>query len=167
MRCFSNFSVETGGETTDTHSAKANELIAFLACERGSVSKRRAAETLWADSPPEKAIKSLYQTLRHLRTLDFPAPPIVSETRGALRLAAATDTADFLRLYESGAPEDWERAVVLYRGILLVDNCYDWASEYEGYYDVRYYELLSRLAAHYASAGNKNLARYYKNRLNE
>jgi two-component SAPR family response regulator len=169
---FPRFSLCVDGEPVDLHGSKAEELIAFLACERGRrVSKRRAAEALWPDVCEHSALQSLYKVLQHLNKLSYHGQRIpLIVTRGAVGLDVhrmAIDSLDFRRLYDSDDPKDWERAIDLYRGILLIDSGYDWASEYEADYDVRYYELLDRLAKHYAETGNQNLARYYRRRLTE
>jgi two-component SAPR family response regulator len=169
---FSRFSVRIDGGIVDMHSAKAAELIAFLACERGcSVSKHRAADALWPDPGGDAAMQSLYKVIQHIRKLSYHGQKIpLTITRGAVNLDVARvtlDVLDFLRLYDSDEPKDWERAIGLYRDILLIDSGYDWASEYEADYDVRYYELLDRLEKHYVKTGNQNLARYYRKRLSE
>jgi hypothetical protein len=94
---------------------------------------------------------------------------LLAKKRGGIGLASSvrTDLADFLRLYASGGAKDWREAVELYRGIPLIECPYEWAAEYEGFYDTRYYELLSRLAAHFDAEGNTILARYYKDKLTE
>jgi two-component SAPR family response regulator len=154
------------------HSAKARELLAFLACERGrAVSKRRAAEILWPDAGGDRALQRLYKTIQHIRKLTFRGQTIpLLDAHGEISLdlrRAEADTEEFLSLYASASPEDWKRALELYRGILLLDSDYDWAHEYETSYDVRYCELLERLAQHYAGAGNSYLARHYRDKLSK
>ncbi|MDR1649167.1 MAG: hypothetical protein LBR71_02810 [Synergistaceae bacterium] len=154
------------------HSAKAGELLAFLACERGGmVSKQRTAETLWPNAEGDRARRSLYKIIQHIRKLTFGGQAIpLLDAHGEISLdlrRVRVDAEEFLNLYASASPEDWERALELYRGILLLDSDYDWAHEYETFYDVRYYELLERLARYYSDAKNENLARYYRNRLSE
>jgi two-component SAPR family response regulator len=158
------------GQQVLLHSEKAEELVAFLACERGSVSKRKTAAALWPGADEDRAMNNLYKTLGHLRGPEFGDLELIAEQRGSISLNAAGVTSDleqFLAKYKSDAPEDWESAVELYRGILLIDNAFDWAAEYEAYYDTRYYELLRRLSEHYGKTENANLARYYRARMTE
>ncbi|MFA9381161.1 MAG: hypothetical protein ACERKO_08880, partial [Acetanaerobacterium sp.] len=150
----------------------AEELIALLICERGlPVSKVKTAALLWPDSEENRAMDSLYKTIRHIQNfcVDGVRVPIIS-TRRSLQLDVSDidlDTEAFLRLYKSGNQEDWEQAEELYRGALFLDGYYDWISQYEAYFDVRYLELLSRLTDYYSFIGNNNLAQYYKNKANE
>ena len=166
--CFSKFAFCINGNIENLHSAKAEELIAFIACERGSVSKAKAAESLWSAANPNHAMDSLYKTLRHIRSLPFHVP--IVHTRRTLQLDLFNvdlDIDEFLECCKSSDVTSWERAVEIYRGILLIDNAYEWSSMYEAFYDVRYYELLNRLAEHYKAARNKNKARYYQSKLDE
>ncbi|GHU87691.1 hypothetical protein FACS1894202_02430 [Clostridia bacterium] len=165
---FSRLEVSVGGVEIDLHNAKASELLAFLACERGAVSKAKAADRLWPDAEPKRAMDSLYHILRHIRQLENGAE-FIEEQRGAVSLGrrVGTDADEFVKLYNSDNPEDWRKAVELYRNVLLIDSVYDWAIDYESHYDTIYYDVLSRLSAHYESCGNRVLARYYKDKLNE
>jgi two-component SAPR family response regulator len=169
---FSRFSISVDGEFVNLHNTKAAELIAFLACERGRpVSKRRAAYAIWPNSSEAAAMQSMYKVLQHVHKLSYCGRKIpLITTRGEARLdvrKVTLDVIDFTRLYNSGEPEDWKRAIDLYRGILLFDSGYDWASEYEGEYDTGYYELLSRLEGYYTEIGNRNLALYYRRKFAE
>ena len=166
LDCFSKFAMRIDGNAVNLHSAKAEELIAFLACENGLVSKHKVAETLWATVLPEQAMDSLYKVLQHIKHLPFYVP--VVQARGKLSLDLSSvkmDLAEFLSYYESFNIKDWEKAVSLYRDILLVDNCYDWSNKYEARYDTYYYEILSRLVEYYQDKNNPYMAYYYQSKL--
>ncbi|MDR2359936.1 MAG: hypothetical protein LBD85_01465 [Oscillospiraceae bacterium] len=163
--CFSHFSLTINGKSVNLHSLKADELIALLICERGKpISKQRAAGALWPNN--DCPLPNLYKVIEHIHRWRFEgvSVPLIA-ARGSICIDISevdADTEDFIRLYNSDAPEDWVTAVELYRGILLIDSKYDWAVEYEAYYDVRYYELLERLTGHYEKIADRNMTQYYR-----
>ena len=76
------------------------------------------------------------------------------------------DIVDFRDLYADRQDMSrCEAAVELYHGSLFADDVYEWSREWEAYYDVRYLELLTLLAARYSEAGNQAKAAYYRSRL--
>jgi two-component SAPR family response regulator len=166
IRCFSRFTLLAGGAAVNLHSAKAEELIAFLVCEQQSVSKHKVAETLWPDADDKHAMDSLYKTLRHISKIsaDGKRLPVI-DNRNSLQIdftAVLIDTYEFLSLCGSSESDDRERAVGIYKSGLLIDNNYDWAIDYEADYDIRYYELLQDLGRHFSRLGDKKKVRYYK-----
>jgi two-component SAPR family response regulator len=168
IRCFSRFCLLADGKTINLRSAKAEELFALLACEQGlPISKSRAAEMLWCDIDSKRAANNLYQILHNIKKAAPNVSAAIILTRGAIQLdtsRAMTDTEKFMALYNSPEPKDWVAAINLYRGILLMDNKYDWANEYEAYYDICYYEMQNRLEKYYAEIGNINMSRYYRDK---
>ncbi|SFR68009.1 AfsR/SARP family transcriptional regulator [Anaeromicropila populeti] len=149
---------------------KAEELLAFLAWENGPVKKIKAAETLWPDSSIEKARDSLYKVCRYLSSLqknDISIP--FTQYREELYLDLSQVECDFL-IFESLCKENnciaqWEEAVKLYHGPFLFDHYYEWTEQAEAYYDIRYLELIQRLADYYQKQGNAKLVSFYKNKL--
>ena len=123
------------------------------------------AETLWPDASPKQAIDSLYKALRHIRSLSLEIP--VKQSRGSLWLdmsAISLDLEEFIHCYKSSETRDWERAIDLYKDILLIGNTFEWAYMYEALYDTYYYDLLLRLSRHYEALGNSALTDYYRNK---
>lgn len=78
------------------------------------------------------------------------------------------DLWEFRNIYETETHSyGWERAVALYSAPLLFENCYEWAVLEEAYYDVRYAELLEKLAVCYRAEGRTKLAAFYEEKLQE
>ena len=161
--------MSAGGRYIILKNKKARELIAFLVCERGRpVRKTRLAETLWPDASPENAMSSLYKVFRYLR--DFSRNGLtIAEGCGAVWLdmsGAVCDVMEFERLYaDKKNVESCASAVKLYEAQLFSDECYEWISPYEAYYDVRYFEMAEMLASHYSRLHNKPLTDHYKAKL--
>jgi two-component SAPR family response regulator len=171
INCFSRFSMRLDGTQVDLHSGKAEELLALLVCEPNGVSTSKAVEMMWPAAPPVKATAELYKIIKHLQMLINGGLPLpLTVTRGALSLNTSQIEIDFVTfaaLERSEKAEDWERSVELYSGVLLSDNRFDWAVEYESVYDVVYYDLLARLQTHFNSRGDNDKARYYRDKLPE
>jgi two-component SAPR family response regulator len=152
---------------------KAEELVALLVCEKGGrISKPKAAEALWPDAEPEQAADSLRKATSYLRKeiADGNLPLKLLMDKNTLQLDVSGIAADiflFPELCKSDDADDWEKAVDMYRGQLLADTNYGWAVEYEGKYDMAYYDLLEKLAVHYDSAGNRDKAGYFRDKLSE
>ena len=161
--------MEIDGKPVDFGMKKAEELLALLVCELGgSVSKSKAASMLWPDSLPAISADSLRKVIRHLNRMikDGLALPL-QITRSGLRLdisSADIDMVNFKAHSKSDAPEDWERAIDAYRGVLLSDNGFDWATEYDGEYAAAYFDLLTRLEQYFMKGGQNEKARYYRNK---
>lgn len=151
---------------------KAEELLAYLCVSGQPVKKERAAEVLWEDSSPENARDNLYKVCRYLRTLQKKGIEIpLQNHRKELYLdlsEASCDIREFQEIYAHGTePWQWEKAVSLYTGPLLFDNYYEWTGVEEAYYDMRYYELLERLAADHRQKGREDMAALYDNKIKE
>jgi two-component SAPR family response regulator len=161
--------LEIDGKSVDFGMKKAEELLALLVCKLGgSVSKSKAASMLWPDSLPKIAADSLRKVIRHLNKMmrEGLALPL-QITRSGLCFdisSADIDIVNFKAYSKSEAPEDWERAVDVYRGVLLSDNGFDWATEYDGEYDTVYFDLLLRLEQYFTRGGKNEKARYYRNK---
>lgn len=149
---------------------KSAELLAYLVCEMGApVSKHRLAEVLWPAAEAEQAMDCLYKACRPIRKTPFAAH--VVSTPGEMRFdltGVSCDLVDFRCHYDFRCDiARCEAAVALYRGPLLGENCYEWSSAGEAYYDIRYVELLTSLGEHYEKAGKKARAAYYQRALDE
>ncbi len=119
----------------------------------GPLSKRYIASVLWPEVDLERARDCLYKTLAWLRAepelgglLGLDAARESVSLRGE---ALSTDLEEFDRCY--AGREDircCRRAAELYSGPLLWQECYDWTDEKQSWYEIRYAEVLSILAAH-------------------
>jgi len=119
----------------------------------GPISKRYAAGVLWPESNAARARDCLYKTLSWFRT----KPELcrlfgLSTVRESISIraeAVSIDLAEFDRCYAGrGDVRCCERAVELYSGPLLWNDCYDWTDEKQSRYEILYSEILSALAAH-------------------
>lgn len=134
------------------------------------MSKEKACMALWGNDSPQ-AMDSLSKVCRWLKRLSFEGRPVpIQVSRGALYLDISgirCDLAEFNTLSECADVESCRKAMALYKGALLFDNCYEWSVEYEGRYEIRYLELAQRLAEHYRKAGAARLAACYERLLEE
>ncbi|MDR0936750.1 MAG: hypothetical protein LBM98_08725 [Oscillospiraceae bacterium] len=171
INCFSRFSMRLDGAQVDLYSGRAEELIALLVCEPNGISKSKAADMMWPDSPPFTAADKLRKVIKHLQTLIGNGLPLpLTVTRDALSLNISQIKIDFvifLALARSEDAKDWEHSVEMYSGVLLSDSRFDWAVEYESVYDAEYYDLLARLETYFAGRGDKDKARYYRDKRQE
>lgn len=147
-------------------------MLAYLCVCGRPVKKEKAAEVLWQDSSPENARDSLYKICHYIRRLQKQGIDIpLKDYRTELYLDLSEvdcDIREFKELYTYGTePWHWEQAASLYTGPILFDNYYEWTGEEEAYYDVRYYELVERLATHYRQKGREDIAAFYDNKIKE
>lgn len=165
IACFGNLNITLEGKNKviAIGSRKTEELIAYLLCSGGVfVSKQKIAAALWNKFTAERAMDNFYKTLKRLYCLGFFS---IENLRGKIRLNMENiccDVFTFEELYAKRREIDQcEAAVALYRGPLLFDECYDWISIWEAYYDIRYQELLNRLIMYYKKQGDFAKVAYY------
>ena len=150
---------------------KAAEMLAYLCCNGGrAVRKRMLEEVMWAGAERGRARDSLYKVCgfitRWQETEGVELPLTICREEIYLDTELIElDLRQFLMCYDSQDTEDWEWAERLYTAPLLFENSYDWVEEYEAVYDMAYYELLSRLAAHYERQDNREKMLYYNGKL--
>ncbi len=155
-----------GERVVHMRNRKAEELLAYLACERGRpVRKTTVCEDIWPGAEPEKARDCLYKACRHIRQFKAEGVDVpVMLRRGSIWLdmeRVETDTEAFLSLYHENNPKADADAVDIYEGPLLSDECYEWSNVYEASFEIRYIELLQRLTTHYREAGLQRIENYY------
>lgn len=167
LNCFGRFSLMRDARPARVEKEKARELLAFLACERGRPSsKRRAAEALWPGRTEAQAVDSLYKVCRYLQECrQRGEAPAVRAARGQLWLDMAQINCDLERFYALSGPaaslEELRQAAELYRGPLLVEEGYEWSEDWEGFYDLRYLDVLARLHAALQQLGREREALRY------
>ncbi len=116
------------GERGHLSGPKAALFLARLAMPPGQLhDRKRLTEILWPDRGEAQALAlaSLRQLLWALRKDlgEVGPPPIIAE-RSSIRLdpaVVAVDVVDFERLIRTGARNDLERAIALYRGDFLAE----------------------------------------------
>ncbi len=179
INCFRDFSIMADGQEINTgwRTRKAEELIAYLLCEKGRfVSKGKIAEALWPDMDGEKGISNLYLAYYYIKKQENKMGveiPIESE-RGKMRIKLEEiecDLVSFDRLVEAGSDlnnpnriSSMEKAAVLYRGILLEDGYYSWSGGFQQQYEITFAELLKSLMEYYEQNKDIGKLKYYEGR---
>jgi predicted ATPase/DNA-binding SARP family transcriptional activator len=106
--------VATGHDVTALAAERRSQLLAFLALGGGWVARAEIAAMLWPEQPPKLALTNLRKALFRLQSLSG-MPPVEAQGN-SLRVAVATDVADFEAALRDGDHAD---AIALYRGDLL------------------------------------------------
>ncbi|HYE11564.1 MAG TPA: response regulator [Patescibacteria group bacterium] len=180
ISCFRHFSIMKDGKEINTgwRTKKAEELIAYLLCEKGRfVAKEKIAEALWPEQDRESALSNLYMAYYYIKKLESKTNvriPIESE-RGKMRINAeliVCDMLEFDKLIDAGNRADadersvyLEKAAELHHGLLFEDSYYTWVNTIQGYYEYRYVELLDNLIAYYKKKSDEQKAGYYEKKL--
>jgi two-component SAPR family response regulator len=169
INCFRHLAVIVDGVELKIgwRTKKAEELMAFLLCEKGRfVAKEKIAEALWPELEQEKSFSNLYLAYYYLKKLeqkDGIKIPIES-VRGRMRIRVEEldcDMASFNRCLESCRTIDdsnialAERGTGLYSGMLLEDSYYSWVVDHQQYYEIAYTEMLQKIIDYYKKKGNK------------
>ena len=169
MQCFGRFRLYYEGSPVPL-SRKAGEFLALLACERGGpLPKRTAASLLWPDCTDIQAVNSLSHLFRRINKLPYPIPLQQDKKNIWLDMDFIyCEIYEFEELYSrSGDVDACERALSLYRGLLFYLDCFEWASQWEAYYDLRYMALLERTAMRLEKQGLSHAAQVYKDRMEQ
>ncbi len=187
VRFFGGFEVFYRGEPLKLgRNSKAIAIFKCLLTRRGRpISQDMLMDWLWPESSPKKARWSLNSAVYALRrTLDEESPgttlsDCVILDRGHYRLTRdlriSSDAEEFDAHYERGrllerakkwedAASEYEKAIALYRGDYLVEDLYeDWTMIERERLTSAYVDILDRLAAYHAQAGNlqKSIADRY------
>lgn len=147
-------------------------MIAYLLCQKGKpVAKAVVACTLWPEVSATCARDSLYKICRYIKKLSLSGIPIpIISSHGYLRLDHNNIDCDihrFEQLYEQRHDiKSCREAVDIYAGPLLFDEYYEWTTEYDAFYEIRYFELLDILIRYGKESGNVRLEKYYRSKLN-
>ena len=158
IKCFKHFEVLVDGQIINTgwRTKKAEELLAYLICEKGNfVSKHRLAEDLWPDLDGEKSLSNLYLAIYYLKKqekLKGIVFPIESE-RGRMRILYHQLGCD-LRTFDKGVMAAQaiteeniihiKNAISVYTGQLLEDHYYHWLNWHQSRYQSDYENLVDR-----------------------
>lgn len=181
INCFRHFSVQVNGKDLNSgwRTRKAEELIAFLICEKGNyVAKEKIAEALWPEQSRDSALSNLYMAYYYIKKQEEKTGvkiPIESE-RGKMRIDMkhiVCDMVEFAQLIDNGKKSNgleriayYEKAGEIYQGTLFEDRYYTWTSMIQGFYEFKYIELITSLIECYKSDGNKQKVVYYQKKLN-
>lgn len=180
INCFRHLSITVGGKEINTgwRTRKAEELIAYLLCEKGRfVAKEKVAEDLWPELDGEKSVSNLYLAYYYIKKQESKwgvKIPIESE-RGKMRIRLeeiGCDMVEFDMLLESVLDKKdadntavLEKAVELYQGALLEDGYYSWAVAFQQKYEMEYIKLLRRLMEYYKGQSDIEKLKYYEQKL--
>lgn len=181
FNCFRHFSVMVEGQELNPRwrTKKAEELLAYLICEKGRfVSKEKIAEALWPELDGHKSVSNLYLAYYYLKKqseISGIVFPIESE-RGKMRIRLEDADCDILNFdHFIEACRDMndqsiamaEKAEEIYRGTLLEDSYYTWAVELQQKYEVAYMELLKRITEYHREKRNLKKFNFYLGKLND
>lgn len=184
ITCFRSFSIRAG--TVEFNSGwktkKAEELIAYLICEKGRlVSKVKIAEDLWPEVDGSKSMASLHVAFHHVkmqekvRRIKLP----IESLRGQMRFAVESTQCDLVRfdtLWETAFSPSTsldvqvsllEQAADLYTGHLFEDKFYSWASFLQQRCAHRYEMLLQFLIDYFQKNTIEDKAKCYRIRLEQ
>ena len=178
--CFRHFSILAEGKEINSgwRTRKAEELIAYLLCEKGKlVAKEKIAEALWPELDGEKSVSNLYLAYYYIKKQENSKGvkiPIES-TRGKMRIrleAVDCDLISFDRLVEASSNINspnritlMEKAVELYQGTLMEDEYYSWVADLQQQYEIVHTELLKELINYYEKEPDIGKLKRYKQRL--
>lgn len=180
INCFRHFSILAEGKEINSgwRTRKAEELIAYLLCEKGKfVAKEKIAEALWPELDGEKSVSNLYLAYYYIKkqenSKDVKIP--IESARGKMRICLeeiGCDLISFDRLMEASLEMNhpnrialMEKAVGLYQGALLEDGYYSWVADLQQHYEVAYAELLKGLINYYEKESAIGKLKYYKQKL--
>lgn len=168
VKAFGEFSVISGkaSEPIRWTTAKVEEIFAHLLLnEKKWISKWVIIEMIWPDSEPKKAEQNLYTTISRLKKtlLDSGIDAKIQSNEGYYQLQIDNFHCDIksfegflskkLSLTE-GTLDEFERAVLLYRGDLFGDKAYSWCIvERERYYE-SYSQIVKEIACFYMKKMN-------------
>ena len=179
ITCFRHLSILVDGQEINKgwRTKKAEELIAYLLCEKGNyVSKEKIADALWPVLDREKSVSNLYLAYYYIKKLQQKTGvkiPIESE-RGKMRIQLADIDCDMAKfdsyIVSCNSDDDnlaiMETAIELYQGMLLEDSYYSWIVEIQQRYEIEYEKLLRRLIKYYGQRKNLTKLKYYGQKLN-
>jgi len=180
INCFKRFSIMAEGKEINTgwRTRKAEELIAYLLCEKGKfVSKEKIAEELWPEMDGEKSLSNLYLAYYYIKKQESKTGvkiPIESE-RGKMRIRLETVECDMLnydKLVEASKDRNsrnriylMEKAAGLYQGSLMEEGYYSWVAGIQQHYDIEYTRLLVDLIDLYKKEKQALKIKYYEEKL--
>lgn len=180
INCFGHFAVSVKGQEINKgwRTRKAEELIAYLICQKGRfVSKEKIAEALWPELDCEKGISNLYLAYYYIKKQENKQKkifPIESE-RGKMCLRVEEIDCDMLRFdalieaWKNSCSEEnvifLETAVETYKGNLLGDVDYTWSLELQQSYEVTLKRLLKQLIEYYSDQKDVTKLKKYIDKL--
>jgi len=162
---------QTNGKLVSGVGKKPAALLALAAHSSEGVSRRVAAEMLWPDASPPRALHSLRQALLSLRkSFGESFDDMVEASADQIKIqkgAVDIDVEQFLDFAESANPKHWEEAAALYSDDYLtafqgVSDPFDkWAHARRDTLAAKAELLFERLAAAAEGRGDdKNATRY-------
>lgn len=135
------------------------------------VNKSVISSLLWEDACGPCARDSLYKTYAYLKKFLRIANvcPVNSITNKLLlqQELISCDLWEFEKLYKEKNLKNWEKAETLYKGALFGGEAYSWLIDYEGRYEMMYFEILEYLLDCCKAQRRMNKVRYYESRLEQ
>lgn len=170
INCFHHFSISVGKVEINKgwRTKKAEELFAYLTCEKGRfVSKEKIAGALWPELDGEKSVSNLYLAYYYLKKQERKLGvifPIESE-RGKMCIKIDEihcDIIDFdsyvaqCNIIDDATIKIAEKAIELYKGKVFEESYYSWCIEIQQYYENINRNLLKEIINYYEKQGEKS-----------
>ncbi|WP_135548117.1 response regulator [Paenibacillus cymbidii] len=134
VRCFGKFQlIGPDGEPLKWRTARTKELCAFLAHYAGQAVERDVIlETIWPDTPLEKALAQLYTIVSYLRKMfaDEGARQVITKGDSGYKMdlsGLGSDVREFEALISAGGEENQRKAAALYEDHYMQEEQYPWA----------------------------------------
>lgn len=156
VQCFKRLSMYYNGKIINLNwrTKKADELIAYLVCEKGEyVSKDKIIDSLWPDLDSKKGLNNLYTTLYYIRKqeqkLSINIP--IESIRGKMKLDVSNINVDILEYediynqYKKGGLINKDKLINLYKGMLFEEHDYPWAVINQSRYECWYEEITNSI----------------------
>lgn len=180
IECFGHLSIKIDGNEKEIswRTKKVEELVAYLACEEGKfIAKEKIAEILWPELDIKRSKSNFYLAYHYLKkqAQQFGDSIPLESGRGKIRLKVEEVELDIILFKEETTAlkkiagdniERAEKAIQLYKGMLLEDHYYEWSMEYKQYYDILYRDLLKKIIEYYKVQKNTEKQKYYLKKLN-
>lgn len=169
FECLGHFAIYNYGKLVLLSNKKAEELIAFLICERGyPVLKETIATFLWPQAEKRKSMECLYKVWKYICNLSQMniEIPIISERNHMYFNSddCVIDLEQFESYYENRRDiRSCEAAIQLYRGPLYYHQCYNWISQWEAYYEIRFWKLIEVVIEYYQRKDMLDIVEKYRN----
>ncbi|MFV1948561.1 MAG: ABC transporter substrate-binding protein [Anaerolineales bacterium] len=158
-------------ELTTPPTVKSQSLLAFLIFHRDqSFSRERLMDMYWADSPPQRARRSLSTALWHIRRCFPDQDPIHTDSMSiqiSLDGVVELDVEIFEKKLRKGTFSDLQDAIAIYKGNFLDGFYDDWVIRERFRLESLFIEALSKLMLLQEKAGDFGFALSTANQLIE
>lgn len=171
IRCFGKFELRCpDGQTLKWRTAKTKELCAFLVHHAGhTVSRDLILDTLWSDTPMEKALDNLYTIMSYLRKMfaDEGLNQVITKENAGYKMDLThirCDALEFRKAAKQSDPASLRQAVLLYEGAYMGEEQYEWALGGQEELQSQAFAVYGKLALACEAAGDDRQAALHAER---